>query len=100
MNKFFITIVKACWNDPLAINQIIRTLHSIKDHNSFWCSQHYNKNVRLRQLGHDGEIELIKRMLRKIVDEYKVVFNKIDEKCKFFIKLVQKNVLKKLSELY
>ena len=39
-------------------------------------------------------------MLRKILDEYKEVFEKIDKKRKDFIKLVKTTVLPSLREIY
>ncbi len=71
MNKFLITIVKACWNDPLAINSMIRSFHKITDPSSVWSEKYVNKNARLRHLGTNAKIKFIKRMLKKILDEYK-----------------------------
>ncbi len=85
MNKFLITIVKACWNDPLALNSIHRQLRKIDDENSVWNKNNSNRNVNLNDLGHNGRIKLIKAMFKKILEEYKTIFDKIDEKRKHFI---------------
>lgn len=65
-----------------------------------WCDQYWNKNVRLRSLGHNGKVKFIKRMLKKILDEYKEVFEKIDSKRKFFIKQVKSRILPWLRDRY